>query len=82
MRFTGANAGLVLDWMDEVGSDRPVERVSVTRGEFITIATLEGDMTASAGDWIIRGVKGKFYPCKPDIFDATYVPVDPDEVAS
>lgn len=40
----------------------------------ITIHTLEGDMTASPGDWIIRGVKGEFYPCKPDIFEETYVP--------
>jgi hypothetical protein len=38
----------------------------------IRIPTLEGVMTASAGDWIIRGVQGEFYPCKPDIFDATY----------
>ncbi len=38
----------------------------------ITICTLEGAMSASPGDWIIRGVAGEFYPCKPDIFDATY----------
>lgn len=38
------------------------------------IPTLEGTMTASPGDWIIRGVKGEFYPCKPDIFEATYEP--------
>ncbi|MGH8272465.1 MAG: hypothetical protein ACRESG_09090 [Gammaproteobacteria bacterium] len=36
------------------------------------IATLEGAMHVSVGDWIIRGVKGEFYPCKPDIFAATY----------
>ena len=36
------------------------------------IETLEGTMTASVGDWIIRGVKGELYPCKPDIFEATY----------
>ena len=36
------------------------------------IPTLEGRMEASAGDWIIRGVKGEFYPCKPDIFAETY----------
>lgn len=36
------------------------------------IPTLEGDMQASPGDWIIRGVQGEFYPCKPDIFEATY----------
>lgn len=38
----------------------------------IDIKTLEGVMHASPGDWIIRGVKGEFYPCKPDIFEATY----------
>lgn len=38
----------------------------------IHIQTLEGVMTASPGDWIIRGVKGEYYPCKPDIFEATY----------
>jgi hypothetical protein len=38
----------------------------------IKIQTLEGTMTASVGDWIIKGVKGEFYPCKPDIFEATY----------
>ena len=38
------------------------------------INTLEGRMTASVGDWIIRGVKGEIYPCKPDIFEATYDP--------
>ena len=36
------------------------------------IQTLEGDMTARLGDWIIKGVNGEFYPCKPDIFDKTY----------
>ena len=38
----------------------------------LTIPTLDGTMTARPGDWIIRGVKGEFYPCKPDIFVATY----------
>lgn len=38
----------------------------------LRINTLEGVMRADAGDWIIKGVKGEFYPCKPDIFDATY----------
>ncbi len=42
----------------------------------IRIGTLEGDVTASPGDWIIRGVKGEFYPCKPDIFEATYEVVE------
>ena len=40
----------------------------------IRIPTPEGVMTASPGDWIIKGVKGEVYPCKPDIFAATYEP--------
>jgi hypothetical protein len=42
----------------------------------LAIVTLEGNMTASPGDWIIRGVQGEFYPCKPDIFAATYEAMD------
>lgn len=38
----------------------------------IIIPTLEGDHRADPGDWIIKGVAGEFYPCKPDIFEATY----------
>lgn len=38
----------------------------------VRIPTLEGTMTASGGDWVIRGVRGEFYPCKPDIFEQTY----------
>lgn len=43
--------------------------------ETIAIRTLEGTMHASPGDWIIKGVNGEFYPCKPDIFEATYLVV-------
>ena len=38
----------------------------------LRIETLEGPITASPGDWVIRGIQGEFYPCKPDIFAATY----------
>lgn len=40
-----------------------------------SILTLEGVMDANPGDWIIKGVKGEFYPCKPDIFEMTYDPL-------
>lgn len=40
------------------------------------VETLEGAHIATPGDWIIRGVKGEFYPCKPDIFEATYERVE------
>lgn len=43
-------------------------------GELI-VATLEGPLRAASGDWIIKGVTGEFYPCKPDIFEQTYDPV-------
>ena len=42
----------------------------------LIITTLEGDMRASVGDYIIRGVQGEYYPCKPDIFEKTYEPVE------
>lgn len=40
--------------------------------DFFSIKTLEGDMYVSVGDYIIKGVNGEFYPCKPDIFEKTY----------
>ena len=46
--------------------------VWIAGGASVRIKTLEGVMTASHGDWIIRGIKGELYPCKPDIFETTY----------
>ena len=48
------------------------DRTFEKKGDVLVIKTLEGDMVASAGDFIIKGVKGEFYPCKPDIFEMTY----------
>ena len=47
--------------------------------DILVIGTLEGNHTVSPGDWIIRGVKGELYPCKPDIFSATYEPAEPEQ---
>jgi len=44
----------------------------------LIIKTIEGDMTASKGDWIIKGIAGEFYPCQNDIFEKTYIPVTSD----
>lgn len=44
--------------------------------DHLIIETLEGDMRASIGDYIIKGVSGEFYPCKPDIFEKTYERID------
>lgn len=65
------------DWLEANQGDRKCRYV----GDKLIIPTLEGDMEASPGDWIIRGVKGELYPCKPDIFSATYEP-DLDEEES
>jgi hypothetical protein len=50
----------------------------VSESRYMVIPTLEGMMRADYGDWIIKGVKGEFYPCKPDIFAATYEAVEPE----
>jgi len=54
----------------------PIDEVGVAAGSppGLHIQTLEGWMHVSPGDWIIRGIKGEFYPCKPEIFEATYEP--------
>lgn len=48
----------------------------LTGGADLVIRTLEGKMTASVGDYIIKGVQGEIYPCKPDIFEQTYEAVE------
>lgn len=60
---------------DECGS---LQRVDMTAAlpDHLEIITLEGKHRVSWGDWIIRGVAGELYPCKPDIFAATYEPVE------
>jgi len=51
-------------------------------GPILSIPTLEGEMICRIGDWIIRGVNGEFYPCKPDIFEKTYEPVTPSSATA
>ncbi len=65
VQWTGENVKEVMDFMRW----RNAEHDKI-RG--LTIRTLEGTHHASPGDWIIQGVQGEFYPCKPDIFAATY----------
>ena len=61
-------------WVEDA-SNRPVGYADLGG---LTIDTLEGKMTAADGDFVIKGVKGEFYPCKPDIFEKTYEPVTDD----
>lgn len=91
IRWTGANVQEVTTFLSgfevhvvNVGEspDAPPVRCIgrfdyTTMQPTIAIETLEGTMKAIPGDWIIRGVKGEFYPCKPDIFAATYESVTP-----
>lgn len=51
-------------------------------GEGLEIHTLEGVMLARPGDYVIQGVQGEFYPCRADIFEATYEPVDDEGAAA
>lgn len=67
--FCGSAARIdICDTAWKVGKGIPKSR--------LCIDTLEGIHIASVGDFIIKGVKGEFYPCKPDIFDKTYEPAD------
>lgn len=54
----------------------PVVIEAYQTDEEMEIETLEGVMKADKGDWIIKGVKGELYPCKPDVFEITYEKVD------
>ena len=66
LRWTGKN-------LEEVEQFAGMNLYLNTVGE-IRIGTIEGVMTERIGDWIIRGIAGEFYPCKSDIFDASYSP--------
>ena len=56
------------DWCDAAG----FTKWESGRDQTMIVHTLEGPLVGSPGDWIIKGVKGEFYPCKPDVFEATY----------
>lgn len=60
-------------WLDEAVANGTVTR---PHGHALLVHTLEGVMTAYVGDWIIRGIKGELYPCRADIFAATYEPAE------
>ena len=62
----------ILAELSKLGLDPVIVSYSVPSMPVLKIHTLEGVMTAVEGDYIIKGVAGEFYPCKPDIFHATY----------
>lgn len=69
VQFNGWNWKECLQFMS---SEKLIFTQEVSKRETLQIKTLEGTMTASIGDWIIKGVNGEFYPCKPDVFEKTY----------
>jgi len=73
--FTGDNCILNFDytpWEDSIAGEKPMTPPRT----ILKIKTLEGEMLANYGDYIIKGVNGEFYPCKPDIFAKTYEAVE------
>jgi len=78
IQYTGNNGWQIQNWSNRKVIESPVLEPTKDNptGAYLQIATLEGCMTAIVGDWIIKGIKGEFYPCKPDIFEATYEPVE------
>lgn len=73
IQWTGDNVDAVFEFTAGAPPNRRPQHLVNSRA--FSIPTLEGTMRAAPGDWIIRGVAGEFYPCKPDIFAETYEPL-------
>jgi hypothetical protein len=64
----------LVDAINKEGAPNTTPGMVMRIGDQLHIATLEGVVVARPGDWVIRGIKGELYPCKPAIFDSTYAP--------
>lgn len=75
VQWTGDNIDEIFDFCTAayLDADNPCNEVE------LHIRTLEGDMVANDGDYIIKGMQGEFYPCKPDVFERTYEPMEGGE---
>jgi len=73
MQFTDLNSYLaIVAWMKNCRDTSALADEVRYSSPIMTLHTLEGTMAANPGDWIIRGIKNEFYPCRPDIFEASY----------
>lgn len=80
IQWTGKNLVEITEFVEQIKIDFSSEVVSnkwddyrdIVRENGLVIKTLEGDMNANVDDFIIKGIKGEFYPCKPDVFEKTY----------
>ncbi len=70
-QYDGSNAHDLLQWAFELGLEKP-QKTFLVYDDLFLIKTLEGAFRVDPGDWIIRGIEGEYYSCKPDIFEATY----------
>jgi hypothetical protein len=75
IQWDGINSGEIAEFMKTPIRTKTSPEKGNPLGK-VTIETLEGTMTASIGDYIIKGIKGEFYPCKPDIFELTYETIE------
>ena len=76
--LTPENRDEIAAWCNGKAEERHLAGPGRGLTQGVMIRTLEGDMAAAYGDYVLRGVSGEFYPCKPDIFAATYEPVEAD----
>jgi len=87
IQFKDFNISTIVECLEFMGKDTTVHSIvesaafheycsMVKKQKGLIIKTLEGEMKASIGDYIIKGVNGEFYPCKPDIFEKTYEKVE------
>lgn len=81
VQFTEQNIEELLQFCDKIDINYEENKYITNKGVTkymvnATVNTLEGDMIASIGDYIIKGVNGEFYPCKPDVFEKTYEVVE------
>ena len=78
IQYNGNNGYQLGEWSHGIIIQSPICEPSEDNpsGEYVQIKTLEGVMIGNVNDWIIKGVNGEFYPCKPDIFEKTYEPVE------
>jgi len=74
IQFTNENKNSVYKFLQTIRAN--VYHKGDENSPQLIIPTLEGEMTASIGDYIIQGINGELYPCKPEIFDKTYIPID------
>lgn len=70
-----------IQWTVDIESEFEIQKMGCNcemakHPDYLVIHTLEGPMLCSPWDYIIKGVKGEFYPCKPDIFEMTYEKVE------